>query len=89
MQVAERGGVDNCGKANMKLINSVSHSCCILIGQLKEKPSESCQKDLKNLSKTNPNLCPSGDGTERSIVMVASPVANLDLNFGIKKSFFS
>ena len=87
MQVAERGGVDNCRKANMELINPVSHSCCILIGQLKEKPSESYQKDLKNLSKTNPNLCPSGDVTTRSIAMVASPLANLDLNFGIEKSF--
>ena len=32
-------------KANMELVYSTPHSCCILIGQLKQKPSESCQKD--------------------------------------------
>ena len=34
----------NCPKANMELVNSASHSCRILIGQLKRKPSESCHK---------------------------------------------
>ena len=29
------------------------HSSCILIGQMQHKPSESCQKDVKKLSKTN------------------------------------
>ena len=41
IQVAVRGGVENCRKANMELDNSAqSHGCCILIGQLKRKPLE-------------------------------------------------
>ena len=47
----------NCRKANMELVNSASHSCLILIGQLTWKPTESCQKRCQkvvtNLSKVN------------------------------------
>ena len=47
----------------MELVNSASHSSCILIGQLKRKPSESCQKVVKKLSQTNQKTLPSGNGT--------------------------
>ena len=43
-----------CQNANMELDISASHSSCILIGQLKRKPSESCQKDVKKLWKIGP-----------------------------------
>ena len=64
-----RGGVDNCRKANMQLLYSTSYSARILIDQLKRKPSESCQKDVKKLSQTNEKLCPSGNGSMRSTVL--------------------
>ena len=53
VQVAVRGRVDNneLSKANMELDNSASHSCSILIGQLKQKPSESCRKSCHKLIK--------------------------------------
>ena len=39
------GGDDvNCQNINMDLDNSASYSSCILIGQLKQKPSEIWQK---------------------------------------------
>ena len=47
----------NCQNANMELDISVSHSSCILIGQLKRKPSECRQKDVKKWSKINQKLC--------------------------------
>ena len=43
----------------MELVYSTSHSSRILIGQLKQKPSEKCQKGVKELSQTNQKLCPS------------------------------
>ena len=49
---------------NMKLNNSSSRSCRILIGQLNWKPLESCEKDVNSLSQTNQKLCSSGNGTE-------------------------
>ena len=42
------GGDVNCTNRNVEIYNSASHSSCILIGQLKRKPSESCQKLIKN-----------------------------------------
>ena len=38
------GGDVNYQNADIELDISASHSPCILIGQLKRKPSESCQK---------------------------------------------
>ena len=52
----------------MTLDNSASHSSPILIGQLKQKPTESCQKDVIKLSQTKRKLCSSGDGTTRSTI---------------------
>ena len=48
--------------------NSASHSCCMLISQLKRKPSESCQKVVTELSQPNKKVCPSGNGTTCSTV---------------------
>ena len=41
----------------MELVNFASHSCRILIGQLKQKLSKSCQKDVTKLSQSNQRLC--------------------------------
>ena len=38
------------------IVNSASLTSHIFIGQLKQKPSESCPKDVKKLSKNNQNL---------------------------------
>ena len=43
-----RGGDVNCQNENMELDNSATHNSYILNGQLKQKPSESCQKLIKN-----------------------------------------
>ena len=48
IEIAVRGRIDKCQKANRELFNSTSHSCRILIGQLKQKPSESCQNIVAN-----------------------------------------
>ena len=45
-----------CQNANVELDNSTSHSSCFLIGQLKQKSSEGCQKDVKMLSQINQKL---------------------------------
>ena len=42
-----RGRVDNCQKANIKHDNSASHIKSILLGQLKQTPSESWQKIVR------------------------------------------
>ena len=42
-----RGGYVNSQNTNVEIDISASHSSCNLIGQLKRKPSESCQKDVK------------------------------------------
>ena len=38
------------------LTTPVSHSSCVFIGQFKRKPLESCEKDVKKLSKINRKL---------------------------------
>ena len=48
--------------------NSASHSCIIFDWPVEAKGSESCQKDVKKLSQTNQNLCPSGNSRMCRIV---------------------
>ena len=64
-----RGGADNCRGRNVDFDNATFHSSCTLIGQFKRKPLESCEKDIKKLSKLIKTLS-SGNGTVRSIVML-------------------
>ena len=80
IQVTVRGGVGSCRKANIELVYSASHSCCISIGQLKRKPSESCQKDVKTLSQTNQKLCPSGNSSTCSNVTFSVSICTLSNN---------
>ena len=46
-----RSGVVKFHVRSMTIVNSAFLTSRIFIGQLKEKPSESCQKDVKKLSK--------------------------------------
>ena len=48
-------------EANTKPVNSASYSCHILIGQLKWKPYEKCQKNGTKLTQTILKVCPSGN----------------------------
>lgn len=57
-KVVLKGGVDNCRTANIKLFDSTSHICRILVGQLKGKSSECCHKDVKNVSQTYQRFWP-------------------------------
>ena len=75
-----RGGVGSCWKANIELAYSASHSCRISIGQLKRKPSESRQKDVKTLSQTNQKLCPSGNSSTCSNVTFSVSICTLSNN---------
>ena len=43
-----RGGVVKCHVHSTTIVISASLTSSIFIGQLKQKPSESCQKDVKN-----------------------------------------
>ena len=47
----------------MALDDSASQGSHILIGQFKQKPSESCQKYVKSGHKLFKNFCPSGNDT--------------------------
>ena len=80
IQVTMRGGVGSCRKANIELVYSASHSCRISIGQLKRKPSESRQKDVKTLSQINQKLCPSGKSSTCSNVTFSVSICTLSNN---------
>ena len=69
-----RGGDEYCQNANMELVNSASQSCCILIGHLKQKPSDSCHKLIKNY-----RYVPHGNSTMHSNVSLWYIVKHLFL----------
>ena len=62
-----RSGVLKFYVRSMTIFNSAFLTSCIFIGWLKEKPSESCLKGVKKLSKIN-QTSSSGNGTVRSTV---------------------
>ena len=51
-----RSGVVKFHVRSMTIVNSASLTSRVFVGQLKEKPSESCQKHVKKLSKINQKL---------------------------------
>ena len=62
-----RSGVVKFHVRSMTIVNSAFLTSRIFIGQLKEKPSESCQKDVKKLSKIN-QTSSNGNSTVHSTV---------------------
>ena len=70
-----RGVVVICWKANLAFDKPASHSSCVLIGQSKRKPPESCQKRATQLSQTNKKkLRPSRNGTKHCTVNEILPM---------------